>query len=113
MATMPRRPGIRDVLLTAALNAANAPPAPFFYGGQAGIEGVVMRGQGHHAGAARRPDGPIPVFSDMLRSRVYTRKVWSRPFLRGIAGLYEMLHLGMRALQWSANIRPGEEVELS
>jgi uncharacterized protein YqhQ len=108
-----RRPGIRDILLTAALNAANAPPAPFFYGGQAVIEGVLMRGKDHYAVAARRPDGSITVFSDMLRSRVYTRKLWSRPFFRGVAGLIEMLHLGMRALQWSANVQLGEEVELS
>lgn len=108
-----KRLRIRDVLLTAALNAANAPPAPFFYGGQAVIEGVLMRGRDHYAVAARRPDGTITVFSEMLRSRVYTRKIWSRPFFRGVAGLYEMLHLGMRALQWSANVQLGEEVELS
>ncbi|GAC1575701.1 MAG: DUF1385 domain-containing protein [Candidatus Dormibacteria bacterium] len=108
-----RRPGVGDILLTAALNAATAPPQMFFYGGQAVIEGVLMRGRHHYAGAARRPDGSITVRSEMLTSRVYTNPIWARPFLRGVAGLYEMLALGMRALQWSANVQLGEEAELT
>jgi uncharacterized protein YqhQ len=108
-----RRPGVRDILLTAALNAATAPPQMFFYGGQAVIEGVLMRGRDHYAVAARRPDGTITVTSEMLNSRVYTNPMWAKPFLRGVAGLYEMLALGMRALQWSANVQLGEEAELS
>ena len=107
------RPSARDILLTAALNAAAAPPATFFYGGQAVIEGVLMRGRRHYAVAARRPDGSIAVISERLRSRVFTGRPWSLPFLRGAASLYEMLVLGMRALQWSANLQLGEEAELS
>jgi uncharacterized protein YqhQ len=108
-----RRPGLRDILLTAALNAATAPPQMFFYGGQAVIEGVLMRGRHHYAVAARRPDGTIIVRSEMLTSRVYTHPMWAKPFLRGVAGLYEMLGLGMRALQWSANVQLGEEAQLT
>jgi uncharacterized protein YqhQ len=108
-----RRPGLRDILLTAALNAATAPPQMFFYGGQAVIEGVLMRGRHHYAVAARRPDGTITVRSEMLTSRVYTHPMWAKPFLRGVAGLYEMLGLGMRALQWSANVQLGEEAQLT
>src|SRR5438132_629338 len=104
---------VRDVLLTAALNAASAPPTTFFYGGQAVVEGVLMRGRRHFAVAARRPDGEITVFSDLLRSRVYTSKVWSLPFLRGVAGLYEMIHLGMRALRWSVRVQLGEDADIS
>jgi uncharacterized protein YqhQ len=107
------RPRIRDIVLTAALSAATAPPQMFFYGGQAVIEGVLMRGRDHYAVAARRPDGTITVRSEMLTARVYTNPVWAKPFLRGVAGLYEMLALGMRALQWSANVQLGEEAELS
>lgn len=110
---MTRRGRVRDVLLTIALNAVNAPPAPFFYGGQAVVEGVLMRGRRHYAVAARRPDGRIIVYSDLLRSRVYTSHVWGLPFLRGVAGLVEMLHLGMRALQWSVRVQLGEEVDIS
>lgn len=108
-----RRFGWRDLLLTMAINAANAPPAPFFYGGQAVIEGVLMRGRDHYAVAARRPDGTITVISERLTSRVYNARVWGLPFLRGVAGLYEMLNLGLRALTWSANIQMGEEAQIS
>jgi uncharacterized protein YqhQ len=102
----------RDLLLTVAVNAVSAPPGTFFYGGQAVIEGVLMRGRDHYAVAARRPDGEIVICTDVLRSRVYTRSVWRRPFLRGVAGLYETIHLGMRALQWSAIVQLGEEAEI-
>src|SRR5437773_12208245 len=111
MKVVKRSPRARDLLLTALLNAVNAPPTTFFYGGQAVLEGVLMRGRSHYAVAARRPDGEIAVRSDRLTSRVYTSRAWSRPFLRGVAGLYETLHLGMRALQWSASVQLGEEAE--
>jgi uncharacterized protein YqhQ len=102
----------RDVVLTAALNAVSAPPTTFFYGGQAVIEGVLMRGRRHYAVAARKPDGSITVRSDALRSRMYVSRVWSLPFLRGVSGLVEMIHLGMRALQWSAGVQLGDDVEI-
>lgn len=103
----------RDITLTAAVNAVSAPPATFFYGGQAVVEGVLMRGRHHYAVAARKPDGQITVISDTLRSRVYTSKVWALPFLRGVAGLFEMVHLGMRALQWSVGVQLGDDVAIS
>jgi uncharacterized protein YqhQ len=102
----------RDLLLTIAVNAVSAPPGTFFYGGQAVIEGVLMRGREHYAVAARRPDGQIVICTDVLRSRVYTRSLWRRPFFRGVAGLYETIHLGMRALQWSAVVQLGQEAEI-
>jgi uncharacterized protein YqhQ len=102
----------RDLLFTIAVNAVSAPPGTFFYGGQAVIEGVLMRGRDHYAVAARRPDGEIVICTDVLRSRVYTRSLWRRPFLRGVAGLYETIHLGMRALQWSAVVQLGQEAEI-
>jgi uncharacterized protein YqhQ len=102
----------RDLLLTVAVNAVSAPPGTFFYGGQAVIEGVLMRGRDRYAIAARRPDGEIAVCTDVLRSRVYTASVWRRPFLRGVAGLYETIHLGMRALQWSALVQLGQDAEI-
>ena len=81
----------------------------FFYGGQAVIEGVLMRGPRHWACAARRKDGSIVMIEEPLRSRLYTSRVWKLPFLRGIAGLLEMLHLGTRAITWSANIQAEAE----
>src|SRR5579863_6692543 len=112
MPIMPRALRCRDLLLTVAVNAVSAPPATFFYGGQAVIEGVLMRGRDRYAIAARRPNGEIAVCTDVLRSRVYTASIWRRPFLRGVAGLYETIHLGMRALQWSALVQLGQDAEI-
>ena len=102
----------RDLVLTVAVNAVSAPPGTFFYGGQAVIEGVLMRGRDSYAVAARRPNGYIAVCTDVLRSRVYTAGIWRRPFFRGVAGLYETIHLGMRALQWSAIVQLGQDAEI-
>jgi uncharacterized protein YqhQ len=86
----------------------------FFYGGQAVLEGVLMRGRTTYAVAVRRPDGEIQILRERLRSVVYTHPVWKLPLLRGLAGLWEMLHLGMKALVWSANVQAeGEQLELS
>jgi uncharacterized protein YqhQ len=91
-----------------------ADPDQFFYGGQAVIEGVLMRGRRHYAVAARRRDGSIVSVSEPLTSRVYTSRLWALPFFRGIAGLIEMLHLGMRALTWSANVQAeADDIQLS
>lgn len=96
------------------MGAAAVSKQPFFYGGQAVIEGVLMRGRGHYAVAARRKDGSIVVKQEPLTSKVYTSSIWKLPFFRGIAGLVEMLHLGMRALTWSANVQmEEEEIQLS
>jgi uncharacterized protein YqhQ len=94
--------------------AAAVSKQPFFYGGQAVIEGVLMRGKQHYAVAARRKDGSIVVTEEPLTSRVYTSPVWRLPLFRGVAGLVEMLHLGMRALTWSANVQmEAEDIQLS
>jgi uncharacterized protein YqhQ len=86
----------------------------FFYGGQAVLEGVMMRGRTTYAVAVRKPDGEIQVLRERLRSIIYTHPVWKLPLLRGLAGLWEQLHLGMKALMWSANIQAAaDQVELS
>ena len=88
------------------MSAASAPaPGPFFYGGQAVIEGVLMRGPAWWAVAARRPDGGIALRQDRLRSPVYRSAFFKLPFVRGVAGLFEMLHLGTSAMMWSANVK--------
>ena len=73
-----------------------------------------MRGPRHWAAAARRRDGTIVVVGEPLVSKLYTSRLWRRPFLRGIQGLLEMLHLGFRAITWSAAIQAADqEIELS
>lgn len=86
----------------------------FFYGGQAVLEGVLMRGRTTYAVAVRRPDGEIEILRERLKSVIYVHPFWKLPLLRGLAGLWEQLHLGMKALMWSANVQAaGEDIELS
>lgn len=83
--------------------------AKFYYGGQAVIEGVMMRGQRHMAVAVRAPDGDIVVHQEPLKSAIYTSPVMKMPFLRGLVALWDALGLGMKALMFSANIAADEE----
>ncbi len=81
------------------------------YGGQAVIEGVMMRGQKGYAIAMRAPDGSIVVHQDKLPN-VYRSKFTKIPFLRGVILLWDALGLGMRALTISANTQSGEDEKL-
>lgn len=81
---------------------------PFYYGGQAVIEGVMMRGRKHVAIAVRRPDGEIDVTGQALAS-VYKGKFREMPFIRGVVVLIETMVLGIQALLHSANIASAEE----
>lgn len=81
------------------------------YGGQAVIEGVLMRGQKAYAIAMRDPDGKIVLHEDKL-ANVYRSRITKIPFLRGIIMLWDALGLGMRALTISANIQTGEDEKL-
>jgi len=78
------------------------------YGGQAVIEGVMMRGKKFAAIAMRTPDGDITVHTEKL-SKIYQSRIMSIPFLRGLIGLYDALILGMKALTISANTQTGED----
>lgn len=78
-------------------------------GGQAVIEGVMMRAPTRWAVAVRRPDGVIETRSDPL-PRLSSRSRLARiPFFRGVMVLGESLSLGFRALSWSATKAAGEE----
>jgi uncharacterized protein YqhQ len=81
------------------------------YGGQAVIEGVMMRGQKALAIAMRAPDGNIVIHKENLAS-VYRSRITKIPFLRGIILLWDALGLGMRALTLSANTQTGEDEKL-
>jgi len=81
------------------------------YGGQAVIEGVMMRGKKAAAIAMRKPDGEIEVHTEPL-SKLYQSKWVEIPFLRGVVGLWDALVLGTRALTISANAQTGEDEQL-
>jgi uncharacterized protein YqhQ len=81
------------------------------YGGQAVIEGVMMRGAQTVAIAMRAPDQQIVVHTESL-SGIYRSRIAKVPFLRGLVVLWDALGLGMRALTISANTQTGEDEKL-
>lgn len=83
----------------------------FYYGGQAVIEGVMMRGQKNMVTAVRRPNSDIVTDVQSL-APLYTTN-WARrtPLLRGIIILIESLVLGVKSLLYSANVSLEEEEE--
>lgn len=80
-----------------------------YYGGQAVLEGVMMRGRKTMAVAVRDPQGNIVVHTEPLTAKIYTAHWGSWPFVRGLAQLWDALGLGMRALMWSAEVSAQEE----
>jgi uncharacterized protein YqhQ len=85
----------------------------FFYGGQALIEGVMMRGRNTVAMSVRPPDGEIRTFSEPLPAALSQGR-WIRvPFVRGAFVLYETLVIGTRMLMRSAAIAAeGEDIQI-
>ncbi|MBO9324379.1 MAG: DUF1385 domain-containing protein [Roseiflexus sp.] len=80
----------------------------FSYGGQAVLEGVMMRGLRQATVAVRTPSGEIVFRHEPLN--VERRRMWENlPFLRGILMLWDTLNLGVRALNFSASAALGEE----
>jgi uncharacterized protein YqhQ len=85
----------------------------FQYGGQAVIEGVMMRGRSSRAIAVRLPDGGIAVDKKPVGSITQRYPFLKWPLLRGLVALVESLILGIEALNFSANKAMGEDEELS
>jgi len=82
-------------------------------GGQAVLEGVMMRGRGCWGLAVRRPSGGIAERSFLLEDRGARYPVLKWPIVRGIVGLWDSLSLGIKALGMSANLslEEGEPAE--
>lgn len=81
------------------------------YGGQALLEGVLMRGKNYVAAAMRAPTGEIVITTEKL-SNIYRSPIRKIPFLRGLILLWDALVLGMRFLVKSANIQSGEDEQI-
>jgi len=81
------------------------------YGGQAVIEGVMMRGRKTAAIAMRAPDGKIVTHSEALGD-IYKSRLAKIPFLRGLLMLWDSLGMGIRFLMLSANTQSGEDEKL-
>jgi uncharacterized protein YqhQ len=112
-------------LITAADAAFNSPDSPpeagtdsgeeqlnFWYGGQAVIEGVMMRGQQIAAIAVRNPEGEIIINEQPLNAALYRGRVARMPFVRGLVLLWDARVLGSRALMWSADVALEEEDDI-
>ena len=84
-------------------------PKQFSYGGQAVIEGVMMRGAHMAAVAVRNPKGQIEIHEQPLNAALYRGRISKTPFLRGLVLLWDALGLGTRALMWSADKAMGED----
>ena len=80
----------------------------FVYGGQAVIEGVMIRGRDHYSLAVRKLNGEITTVSSRL-STLYTGRLRTIPLIRGVIVLLETLVIGIQALSRSANMALEEE----
>jgi uncharacterized protein YqhQ len=74
------------------------------YGGQAVMEGVMMRGRRNMAVAVRAPNGEIAVYHEPLNTGKWTERARPLPFIRGVFMLWDTMVLGMRSLVFSANV---------
>ncbi len=84
------------------------------YGGQAVIEGVMMRSKHYFAVACRRPDGQIVVQREEVDKSIIGKLKWlNRPFLRGTLALVDAMALGSRALSFASNVQLQYEQERS
>ena len=92
---------------------ASPAPATHLYGGQAVIEGVMMRGQDHWAVAVREPNGTVYVESHDIDSIAARHAIWRKPFFRGMVVLGQSLKIGVRALLVASNHATEEEEQLS
>src|SRR5581483_10969822 len=80
-------------------------------GGQAVLEGVMMRSPGNWAVAVRKPDGEIAQVCRRIESPMARHRLLRLPVVRGVVALGESLAIGFRALAISANYAAQEEDE--
>ena len=78
-------------------------------GGQAVLEGVMMRGISVWAVAVRRPDGEVEISSEPIKPWAQRHRLWRLPVLRGVVALGESLKIGFKALGISANAQLEED----
>jgi uncharacterized protein YqhQ len=91
------------------MRTGNSPEGELLVGGQALIEGVMMRSPGAYGVAVRRPDGSIVFQRGKVASLARRYPFLKLPILRGIAVLFQSLALGIRALNFSAEQAMAEE----
>lgn len=95
------------------LAAKQAEEPSLAFGGQAVIEGVMIRSQKHMVICVRQPNDEILTKVEEIKSVSEKHKVLRLPFLRGIVALFETLYLGIKGLHFSANVSLEEEEKLN
>src|SRR3954471_6767713 len=80
-------------------------------GGQAVLEGVMMRGISVWAVAVRTPEGQIEVESESIKPWAQRHRIWRLPIIRGVVALAESMKIGFKALAISANAQLEEDEE--
>ena len=72
-------------------------------GGQAVIEGIMMRNGAQYSIAARKPDGEIALEVRPYKSIIPGERVWQIPLLRGVVSFIDSMVVGVTSLMWSAD----------
>lgn len=80
-------------------------------GGQAVLEGVMMKNQDLYAVAVRKPDGEIEIDTEEYHGVLHGSKIKKIPFVRGVFNFLDSLILGMRTLTYSASFYEDEEAK--
>src|ERR687892_1829544 len=88
-------------------------PQEHYYGGQAVIEGVMMRGRDHWAVAVRRPAGDLHLEGHEIDSIAKRFRILRWPGFRGVIALGQALSIGVKALTISANQSAEEDAKLT
>jgi uncharacterized protein YqhQ len=100
---------LKHLLLTATSWALSSSDDEILVGGQAVIEGVMMRSPKGYSVAVRRQDGTVRIMKDVVLGLGQKWKIFKAPFLRGVGVLGQALVLGIRALRFSAEEALTEE----
>lgn len=82
-------------------------------GGQAVLEGIMMKHKEAYAVAVRKPDGEVIVQKDTYRGIIKWKKLTQTPFIRGVFNFIDSMVLGIKTLTYSASFYEEEEEELS
>jgi len=102
---------LKHLPLTATSWALTSSNDDILVGGQAVIEGVMMRSPKGYSVAVRRQDGSVRVMKDVLATLAERRRIFKMPIIRGVGVLAQALVLGIRALRFSAEEALAEESE--
>jgi len=84
---------------------------PSGIGGQAVLEGVMMKNQDLYAVAVRKPDGEIEIDTEEYHGVLHGSKIKKVPFIRGVFNFLDSLILGMRTLTYSASFYEDEQAQ--